>query len=70
MSGEEHSPTNPSDATEAAEAKEAKAPHTADREPTGEEEREAPDSPSPETAAHYQEMAERGARVKGEGELP
>lgn len=62
--------TKPNDATRAEEAKEADAPHTADRAPTGEEERLAPKQASGKTAKDYEEMAELGAKVKGEGELP
>lgn len=62
--------TAPSDATRAAEAGEAAAPHDADRPPTPEEEKAAPGGASAETAKDYKEMAERGAEVKGEGEVP
>lgn len=62
--------TTPSEATRVHEQAEAAAPHQADRPPTQDEERAAPDGASPETAQDYQEMTETGARVKGEGEIP
>lgn len=62
--------TNPSDETRATEQAEANAPHRADRPPTAEEEKAAPGQPSSETEKNYDEMAKRGAAVKGEGELP
>ena len=62
--------TTPSDATKAEEELEAQAPHTADRPPTSEEDSEAPTETSPETEKAYKEMTEKGAAVKGEGELP
>lgn len=64
------SPTTPSDATRTAEEEEAGASHRADRAPTPEEEKAAPASASEETKKDYEEMAEKGANVKGEGELP
>lgn len=62
--------TTPSDATKAAEETEADTAHQADRPPTAEEEQAAPTSANSETAKDYKEMAERGANVEGEGELP
>lgn len=62
--------TSPSEETRAAEEAEAHASHRADRAPTAEEEKAAPSSPSPSTEANFDEMAKRGADVKGEGELP
>lgn len=62
--------TTPSEATRSAEETEAAAAHQADRPPTAEEERSAPDKASGETEKGFNEMAERGAKVKGEGELP
>lgn len=62
--------TTPSDATKAEEEVEASAPHDADRAPTQDEEQAAPTSVSPGVAEHEEEMAELGAKVKGEGELP
>ena len=62
--------TNPSDETRAAEEAEAQAAHRPDRPPTSEESQAAPSSASPETEKGYDEMAKRGADVKGEGELP
>ncbi len=64
------SATNPSDETRAAEEAQAQASHRADRPPTAEEEKAAPTSASPETGKSFEEMAEKGANVKGEGELP
>lgn len=66
----EETGTNPSEETRAAEEAEARASHQADRPPTQEEEKAAPSSASSETERDYQEMAERGANVKGEGEIP
>ncbi len=59
--------------TEEAERAEAAAPHQPDRLPTPEEEAAADDAaqngvPS-EVASHERDMAERGARVKGEGQI-
>jgi hypothetical protein len=62
--------TTPSEATKTAEETEAAAAHRADRPPTAEEEQAAPKSASGETGKDYKEMAERGANVEGEGELP
>lgn len=62
--------TTPSDATQAAEETEASASHKADRPPTAEEEQAAPTEASGETSRDYKEMAERGANVEGEGEIP
>ncbi len=64
------SDTSPSDETRAAEESEAQASHRADRPPTTEEEKAAPGSASRSTEQNYDEMAKRGADVKGEGELP
>lgn len=64
------SDTFPSDETRAAEEAEARASHRADRAPTAEEERSAPRSASSSTEKNFDEMAKRGAEVKGEGELP
>ncbi|HET9076981.1 MAG TPA: hypothetical protein VFN68_08610 [Acidimicrobiales bacterium] len=62
--------TNPSDETHAAEEAEAHASHQADRPPTEEEGRAAPTSASPETERAFDDMAKRGADVKGEGQVP
>ena len=62
--------TTPSEATRAAEEAEAAAAHQADRPATTEEEKAAPDKASGETSKDYKEMAERGANVKGEGQVP
>jgi hypothetical protein len=56
--------------TKAEEEREAKAPHTADRGPTPDEEKVADAQKLPEgTAEHYSEMTKTGAEVKGEGEI-
>ena len=68
MSDSSH--TQPSEATEAAEEEEARAEHVADRPATEEEEAAAPTSVGEGVAESYQDMAEKGAHVKGEGELP
>lgn len=62
--------TNPSEATRTAEESEAQAAHRADRPPTAEEAEAAPGSASAGTEKNYDEMARKGADVKGEGELP
>lgn len=62
--------TTPSEATRAQEETEAAAPHEADRPPTREEEQVAPQKASSDTERGYKDMAEKGAKVKGEGELP
>jgi hypothetical protein len=62
--------STPSDATKTAEETEAGAAHRADRPPTAEEDKAAPKSASAETAKDYKEMADLGANVEGEGELP
>ena len=70
MTSSENSHTEPSGATEEAEAEEANAEHVAGRGPTPDEEAAAPDHVEPGVAESYADMAERGAHVKGEGELP
>ena len=63
-----------SPSTSEAEADEAQAPHTADRAPTAEEEqsaeRVAAEVDVAEVGGHFDEMAGRGANVKGEGQIP
>lgn len=62
--------TRPDIETEAAEEQEARATHAADRPPTPEEEAAAEEEGlDPEVAASYKEAIERGAEVKGEGEI-
>lgn len=62
--------TKPSPKTRDAERDEASAPHEADRMPTSDEERAASRTESdPDVAAHYEEMAERGANQQGEGRI-
>jgi hypothetical protein len=64
-------PTRPTAETRAAERDEAQTTAHADREPTAEEERRAEERKlDPEVAEHEQEMAERGAKQKGEGRIP
>ena len=69
---EEH--TRPDAATRAAEADEAdeaQARARADREPTAEEAKIAEGLQlDPEVAEHEEEMLEKGANAKGEGQLP
>ena len=52
-----------------ADLRDAEASHDADRMPTPEEEEAAPTETSPETAKAYEEALERGANVKGEGQI-
>jgi hypothetical protein len=62
--------TRPNAETRDAERDEAAAPHDADRAPTrAEEEAAEKNTLGPETAEHYEEMAERGAKQKGEGRV-
>jgi hypothetical protein len=62
--------TKPNAETRAAEREEADAPHASDREPTPEEEAAAKDlEVDPKVAENYEEMAERGAKQKGEGRI-
>ena len=59
------------DETVEADERDATAAHRADREPTPEEEAAADGhgEVSPESAAAYKEAIERGANVKGEGQI-
>ena len=67
--------TEPNEATVEAERVEAGEAHVADRPPTAEEESAADRSAEElkddraEAAAHYKEMGDIGAHVKGEGEI-
>ena len=64
------SPTRPNDETLQAEEDEARMPGVADREPTHEEEAAADKlTVDPEAAEHFEEMADRGAKAKGEGQI-
>ena len=64
-------PTRPSSETRKAEADEAQTTAHADREATPEEAALADAHElDPEVAEHEKEMAERGARQKGEGRVP
>jgi hypothetical protein len=58
------------DQTRSAEDEEARAAHDADRDPTADEERDAPTEVDPSVAEHEREMAKLGAKVKGEGQIP
>lgn len=63
--------TTPSQETRAEEAEQARSEHEADRAPTTDEEAAAESATIGEsTKKNYEEMAERGANVKGEGEIP
>jgi len=60
------------DATHAADTRDGRAAHRADRPPTADEERIAEKvskEVDPEAGEHYQEMAELGADVEGEGRI-
>lgn len=61
--------TVPSGDTVDADRADAKSQHDADRMPTPEEEAAAPAEADPKAAAAYEEAIERGADVKGEGEI-
>jgi hypothetical protein len=61
----------PSDATRAAERQEAQRQAGSDRMPTEDEERDAEEHTiDDDVREHEKEMAERGARQKGEGRIP
>ncbi len=63
--------TEPDEQTRQAESEDARSPHQPDRAPSPEEEELAEElSPDPEVARHYEEMAETGAEIKGEGQIP
>ena len=70
--GDDTQNSRPSDATHEEEQREAQAEHAPDRPPTDEEQDSAPgrEDLGEGVAEHYEEMAEKGANVKGEGELP
>lgn len=63
--------TSPDDDTKAAEETEAKSDHSADRMPTDEEAAKAEQNEpvSEDVAKSAEEQAERGANVKGEGQI-
>ena len=62
--------TFPDGGTVQADRRDAAADHRADRMPTPDEERRADEQPlDPEVAEAYEEALERGANVKGEGEI-
>ena len=64
-------PARPDPDTRAAEREDAQRKAGADREPTAEETARADERDlDPEVAEHEREMAERGAKQKGEGRLP
>jgi hypothetical protein len=63
--------TRPSADTRAAEEHEARRGPVADREPTADEEALAEGNDLPDSVVeHEKEMAERGAKQKGEGRIP
>jgi hypothetical protein len=70
--GEKDQVSRANDATREEERRESRAEHVADRPPTKEEERSAPgrEDLEPGVKERFEEMAERGASVKGEGEVP
>ncbi|HEX4219251.1 MAG TPA: hypothetical protein VHZ02_12815 [Acidimicrobiales bacterium] len=67
--------TVPSDETDAAERVDEQSPHQADRLATPEEEAAADKArdelagDEQQVAEHYKDMAEKGAHIKGEGEI-
>lgn len=62
--------TQPDKQTRGADRAAVDAPHTADEEPTAEEEQAAARARmSPETPEHYEEMADKGASQRGEGRV-
>ncbi|HVA75193.1 MAG TPA: hypothetical protein VNF71_11585 [Acidimicrobiales bacterium] len=70
--GDNKKTSQPSEATREAERREARAEHTPDRAPTADEEKVAPGRADLKegVAENFEDMAERGANVKGEGEVP
>jgi len=60
--------TRPTDQTRAEEAKEAQKDHGAGAAASGDADK-APSAISPGVAAHEKDMAERGAKAKGEGRI-
>jgi hypothetical protein len=62
--------TRTDQSTVEADERDAKAAHSADRSPTGEEEAKAEEFDlDPKTAKAYDEALERGANVRGEGQI-
>jgi hypothetical protein len=61
--------TFPSGDTADADRRDAGAAHGADAMPTAEEEAAAPTEVDPEVAENYEDALERGANVKGEGQI-
>ncbi|HUS61300.1 MAG TPA: hypothetical protein VMY34_03825 [Acidimicrobiales bacterium] len=62
--------TDPSnDPATTAAKRDAQAPHDADRPPTPDEETAAPTEVDPAVAEDYREATERGAKVRGEGQI-
>ncbi|HEX4244518.1 MAG TPA: hypothetical protein VHY77_03035, partial [Acidimicrobiales bacterium] len=67
--------TVPSDETDAVERVDEQSPHDADRLATPEEEADAEKARAElagdekQVAEHYKDMAEKGAHIKGEGEI-
>jgi hypothetical protein len=64
-------PTEPDEQTTAEDEQDARAGHDADRPPTDDEEAaaERAGKPSPESEEAYKEAIERGAAIKGEGQI-
>lgn len=61
--------TVPSGGTVEADRRDAWAAHDADRAPTPDEEADAPSEADPDVAKAYEEANERGANVRGEGQI-
>ena len=61
--------TIPSDETLEADRKDASAAHEPDRPASPDEEADAPGEVDPKAAEAYKEAMERGAAVKGEGQI-
>jgi hypothetical protein len=69
MDADAHTPADGSGTRDAA-AKDARAPHDAERPPTpGEEQTADAMELKPSVAEHEQEMARRGAEIRGEGAI-
>ena len=65
-------PDRTSDATQAADERDAHVQGQADRPPTEDEAQMADqhrDAADPDVAEHYEEMAELGAEIRGEGQI-
>ena len=63
--------TTPSSTTRSEEVRDARVEHGADEGKSADaEQAEPPDEVDEDTREHYQEMTKRGARQRGEGQLP